>query len=141
MSAAWDFWGPACGKKTFEASKSILKKLDESEAPLNKSAANHLTVNQAIGAFRSVLDRRLLVPPNGAGLVYIRMQAKLKDLALTHEQCITAATQAGRQWQGNIKAQSILNQAEMLLANAESEPLPFSSSPTGYGRDDVMSEL
>jgi hypothetical protein len=31
MGPAWDFWGPACGKKVLDASKSILAKLDAAE--------------------------------------------------------------------------------------------------------------
>jgi len=130
-------------KSVVAAAQSVIAKLEEAEHPKEKSTG--LTVNQAVAAFRSVLDRRLVVPPNGAGLVYIQMQAKLKALALTYEQCVTAASQAGREWQGSIKAQSILNQAEKLLHNAESEPLPTESSTSNdfgrYESEPLLTEL
>lgn len=131
----------AWGGKAKKNAESVLAKLKDSEAP-QATSRNHLTVGQAIEAFRSVLDRRLVVPPNDSGLVYIQMSHKLKALALTREQCVQAAEQAGREWkQGNIKAQSILNQAEKLLHNAESEPLPMEGRSDYETRFDVMDEL
>lgn len=126
--------------KVVSAAQSILAKLEESEHPKEKSSG--LTVNQAVTAFRSALDRRLVVPPNGAGLEYIRMQQRLESLALTYDQCVTAAMQAGREWpKGYIKAQSILNNAEKLLHGAESEPLPMEGrSDYDTGRD-TMDDL
>lgn len=123
------------GGKAKKAAESIVVKLAQSEAPQEK-LRDYLTVKDAIEAFRSVLDRRLIVPPNGAGLLFIQMQHKLKALALTREQCVQAATQAGSEWKGNIKAQSILNQAEALLQNY-TDPSTTISVPS----DSLMDEL
>jgi len=123
------------GTGVVKLASSILDKVAESEAPQERSTG--LTVQDALAAFRSVLDRRL-VPP--LGNTYARIQAQLKSLGLTREQCIAAAEQAGRQWKGPIKAHSIVNQAETLLHNAESEPLPMegrSYDETRSGMDDL----
>lgn len=112
----------AIPKGVVKAAQGIVAKLAESEAPQDKSRS-HLSVQEAISLFQGVLGRRLIIPPNGASLIYIQMSKRLKSLGLDKDQCRIAAEEAGRQWQGNIKAQSIINQAERLLQDAESEPL------------------
>lgn len=128
--------------KALEIRTSVLAKLNASEAPQVKSSLSYLSTADALNIFREVLGPRLLCPPNNASLVFIKMQHRLKSLALTRDQCFAIAEQAKREWtRGNIKAESILNQAEMLLQNSalhSDEPVSLSIEDD---TSDVMSEL
>ena len=118
-------------ERAVKLGESVLRKLDESEAPQGEKVRNYLSVKEALTAFQSVLDRRLILPPNGAGAVFAMMQAKLKSLGLTTAQCDAIAEEAGMQWKGNIKAQSLLNQAEALLQAGQERSAAMGSEPLG----------
>lgn len=143
-------WGEQT-KGTQKAADGVIQKLDQSEAPPEKVAREYASVQEALTAFQSVLGRRLVIPPNGAGPVFAKMQAQIKSLGLTREQCRLAAMEAGKQWsQGSIKAQSIINQAEQLLQSAseslsqwdDDQSSPSSGSSNGVDvTTDVMTDL
>lgn len=117
----------AIPKGVVRAAQGVLEKLQASEHP-DTTRLDWLTVRDAIAVFSGVLDRRLIIPPNGASLEFIRMQHRLKSLGLTKDQCRTIAETAGKQWQGNIKVQSLLNQAERLLQEAAEPELGWTTS-------------
>lgn len=111
----------AFSKGELKAADSVLEKLVACEAPQVKSRSG-LLVRDAITAFRSVIDRRLIAPPAGANGLFAQMQNRLNALGLTYEQCVTIATQANTEWKsGNIKVESLIRQAEVLLAHADGQ--------------------
>ena len=97
-----------------QAVKTAMEKLDRSELAMPKGAGG-LSVNDAIAAFREVLGNRLVVLSSyGAGW-YAQIGNRLKLLGLTRDDCIRVAKSAAAEWQGPIKAESLVRQAEYLL--------------------------
>ena len=111
------------GAKGQKAKASILAKLDKAEAP----KASGLDVKAAVEAFRGVLGSRLILP---MGAVWGMMQNRIRALGLTEEDCRTIATVAASDWQGKVKAESLVRQAEKLLSES-SVPASAKSTPRG----------
>lgn len=110
---------------------SAAKKLREEDAPKKTKG---MSVGAAIEAFRGVLGRRLVLPPNPSVGWYAQMGNRLAALGMTPELCRTAAETAARNWMGNIKAESIIRQADTLLHDSEEEAMP--SNPLPNALDD-----
>jgi hypothetical protein len=98
----------------FRLCNAVLEKLAASEAPPPKPSG--VSCSTAIDAFRSVLGPRLVVPPNPGAVYWVTMTRKLQALGVTREQCVQIATVAAEEWQGKIKAESLVNQGAVLLA-------------------------
>lgn len=97
-----------------KVTESILEKLDRSEVTPKKKREG-MSVAAAIEAFRGVLGSRLVLPPNPSAGWYAMQSAQLTRLGMTPDLCRAVAMQAGSIWQGNIKAESIIRQADRLL--------------------------
>lgn len=113
------------------AMESVLSKLDAAEvAPRKKSTA--LSVGAAIEVLRGVLGRRLVLPPGKLTAGWCaQMSNFLGKYGLTHELLKTAAVQASYEWQGNIKAESVIRQADKLIHNFEAERALGGAEPPG----------
>src|SRR5690606_29631606 len=105
--------------------ESALKKLELAEMPVKQRG---LTVPDAIKAFREVLGPRLLAPRYEARGVLGQMKNRIQALGLTRDDCITIAKAAAVEWQGVIRAESLVRQADKLLASAQME-VPLTSTP------------
>lgn len=92
----------------------VLAKLEAAELPVKKSAG--ISVMEVIGIFRGVLGNRLIAPPFTAVGVLAQMKNRIAALGLTEALCKQAAEEAGRRWTGPIRAESIVRQADALLA-------------------------
>lgn len=99
---------------------SALAKLETAELPVKK-AQYGVTVNEAIDAFRGVLGRRLLTPPWSAIGVLSAMKNRLAALGLTRGDCETVARVAATEWQGTVRAESIVRQADKLMAMSQQQ--------------------
>lgn len=100
-----------------KAKESLLIKMAESSKPLEKKSG--LTVKDALNVFSGVLRGRLILPPPNASALWAQMQQRIRLLGLTPLDCTIIAKQAASEWTGQIKAQSLINQAESLLQNAQ----------------------
>lgn len=103
---------------------SALAKLEESELPVKKSTC--LTVPDAIAAFRWVLGPRLIAPPFSAAGVLGQMKNRIQALGLTKTDCEAIAKVAGVEWEGQIRAESLVRQADKLLTESQ---LPLPTAP------------
>jgi hypothetical protein len=122
--------------KAVRAGESVLKKLELAELPVKQRS--YLTVPDAIKAFREVLGPRLLAPRYEARGVLGQMKNRIQALGLTRSDCTTIAKVAGAEWKGVIRAESLVRQADKLLAGAQME-LPATSTP--HLRDSSPVEL
>lgn len=111
---------------TSKLAASIVAKLEESELPVKR--ASYLTVPDAIAAFRGVLGPRLIAPPFSAAGVMGQMKNRIQALGLTKTDCETIAKVAGVGWQGQIRAESLVRQADKLLTESQL-PLPVKAAP------------
>lgn len=98
--------------------RSILSKLESAELPVKKHG---LSLQAALEAFRAVLGRRLIAPPAGAGGVFAQMARRVAALGLTLGDCTTVAKVAAVEWQGPVRAESLVRQADKLLAMSQQE--------------------
>lgn len=128
------------GSRIVKDAASILEKLELAEMPVKKAPG--LSVNDAIAAFREVLGQRLLAPGYQAVGVLAQMKNRIQALGLTRDDCVRVATVAGAQWQGVIRAESLVRQADKLLAGSQGDTKPFAPPPRGgspveLGEDDI----
>lgn len=118
---------------------SILEKLELAELPVSKGT--YLTVPDAISAFREVLGPRLVAPGFQAVGVLAQMKNRIQSLGLTRADCVAVAKVAGIQWAGPIRAESLVRQADVLMAGAQqtfsTAPPPRQSSPVELGEEDI----
>ncbi len=105
--------GKAAGNKTAEL---VLAKLERSELPVRRAG---LAPQKAIEAFGEVLGRRLIVPPSGAIGVYRQMAQRLASLGMTRGDCVTVAKVAAAEWTGHVRAESLVRQADKLMAASQ----------------------
>lgn len=99
---------------------TILAKLELAEMPVaNKQYG--VTVTDAITAFRETLGRRLIAPPFAAVGVLSQMKNRLAALGLTRGDCTTIAKVAAATWRGPVRAESLVRQADKLLAQSQQE--------------------
>lgn len=120
--------------------RSVLEKIELAEMPVRRGT--YLTVPDVIEAFREVLGARLLAPRHEAAGVRAQMKNRIQALGLTRADCVTAAKVAGAKWQGTIRAESIVRQADMLLAESQlslptSRTPPPRQSPVELGDDEI----
>lgn len=113
--------------------EGILTKLDLSELGLKKKSTG-LAVPKAVEAFRGVLGARLIVPPTPGPSWWAQMSRKLADYGLTEGDCRTVAKVAAAQWQGPIRAESLIRQADRLLSMSQQE-LPIAAKHPKAGID------
>lgn len=99
---------------------AVLSKLEASELKVKHTG---LLIPEAIEAFKEVLGARLVIPPNGAAGVYMQIKRRIVALGLTRGDCTTVAKVAAVEWEGRIKVESLVRQADTLLAQAQF-PLP-----------------
>lgn len=120
--------GPLAGiydMKAMAAASCIRHKLDASEQP---KAASGLAVGEAITAFREVLGNRLVVPPSPSAGWYAQLGRELANTGITRLQCTQIAKTADATWRMKfIKAESLIRQAQLLLAEAQQD-LTFESA-------------
>lgn len=107
---------------------SALAKIEASERPKETRGAG-LAVTDALDAFKSALGDRLVVPPTPGKPWWAMMGNGLKKYGLSRQQCATVAKVAGAKWRGFIKAESLVRQASVLLAESQLE-LPETGGPT-----------
>lgn len=93
-------------------------KLEAATLPVKKPTYG-ATVPQAIEAFRGVLGARLVCPPWTAKGVLAMMSKRLTALGLTVGDCTTIAKVAAAQWQGAVRAESLVRQADKLLQESQ----------------------
>lgn len=99
---------------------AALNKLEAAEMPVKKPTYG-VTVPEAIEVFRGVLGRRLIAPPWSAAGVLAQMKNRLVALGLTRGDCTTIAKVAAAEWQGPVRAESLVRQADKLMAMAQQE--------------------
>lgn len=105
--------GANAKRKALDSAKT---KIEASELLSSKREGGApLSVGKAIDAFREVLGDRLVVPPTPGKLFWITMSRGLGVLGADEEQCRRIATVGGDQWQGHIKAESLVRQGAVLL--------------------------
>lgn len=120
--------------------QSIIAKLDESERPRPPASARGTSISEAMAAFREVLGGRLVPPPDGASGMWAQMAKRVGALGITRLDCLSIAKTAGSQWRGQIKALSLVNQAETLLQ--ASQLISVDDEPLGHAAGSVdMDEL
>ena len=115
------------------ARDSVIAKLDASEEPVAPKE-KAFTLREAIEAFQSVLGQRLTTPPNPPVSWYIIQQRRLNMLGIGAPECCVIAAEAGQQWTGRIKAESLVNQGASLLADAE-QRAATQGTPSSLGSD------
>jgi hypothetical protein len=118
------------------ARETLLAKLDAAEAPATKEKPG-VTFAQAELAFRSALGARLVTPPNPPHSYYAVNQRKLTLLGITDEQCKQIAAEAGSQWTGRIKMESIINQAASLMADFEANGKRDPGEPDSWDLEEL----
>lgn len=125
-----------------KAAHTALAKLDLAELPVKKGT--YLTTSDAIAAFREVLGQRLLAPGFQAVGVLAQMKNRIQALGLTRQDCTAIAKAAGAEWQGVIRAESLVRQADKLLAGSQlalgqgqRTPQSRSHSPVELGDDEI----
>lgn len=128
-----------CTPKQENLRDAIKAKLELAEMPVNKPAG--LKVADAISAFRGVLGRRLVEPPSAAYGVMGYMKQRIAALGLTVRDCETIAKVAAAEWRGAVKAESLVRQADRLLA-ASQQSLPYDvdrpdNAPVELDADDI----
>lgn len=126
-----------CGSKIVKTAAAIRAKLELSELPVKGS---YLTVTDAISAFREVLGNRLVAPGFQAVGVLGQMKNRIQALGLTRADCVTIAKVAGAEWQGLVRAESLVRQADKLMANGQLEistPHTRNGSPVELGEEDI----
>jgi hypothetical protein len=97
------------------AKESTLDKLDRSELIRGKGRPSTATpIRDVMRVFSGVLGRRLIPPPSSGRQIWAQMQRRVDALGVDLEGCRELAEEAGRRWQGSIKAESIVRQAERL---------------------------
>jgi hypothetical protein len=93
---------------------------DELKGP--KKRGGGLTVADAVKVLQGVLGRRLVLPaafPRCGQSWYVQLQNRINASGLTAAHLTAAANVAADQWRGPIKAESLIRQADVLLADAE----------------------
>lgn len=128
------------GNRLVKDAASILDKLELAEMPVAKGT--YLTVNDAIDAFAGVLGKRLIAPTFQAVGVRAQMKNRIQALGLTRADCVTVAKVAGAQWQGAIRAESLVRQADKLLQESQLDlsgapPKPKHASPVELSDDEI----
>lgn len=107
--------------------ESFLLKLEKAE--MLKGAKKGLDPRTAVEAFREVLGDRLVAP---LGSVWGELGGRLRRLGLSRMDCVTIAKVAKEQWRrGPIKAESLVRQAEVLLAAAQQD-FKFYQEPNSW---------
>ncbi len=97
-----------------------------------------ITVGAALDAFKGVLGPRLLVPPSSAAGVFGQMAQRLKALGLTAADCVAVAKSANERWpRGAIRAESLVRQADSLLAEAQQDLPGTTRTPTKTYLEDL----
>lgn len=108
-----------CEPKQRRVADGLLEKLAASEVPRKKEGPS---VHVVIEVFRGVLGRRLITPPAPSPAWYAQQSAQLARMGMTVELCRRAAQVAAEVWQGPIRAESIIRQADKLLHEQAYEP-------------------
>lgn len=111
-----EFLDTALTDKERKLVTAVVRKLETAEMPVKSSG---LPLAEALAAFREVLGSRLVTPPSGAAGVYAQMTKRLHALGLSRMDCVTIAKAAGVEWQGRIKAESLLRQGDVLLSSSQ----------------------
>lgn len=75
-------------------------------------------VRDAIKAAEGVLGRRLIVPEHPPALFYITLQKRINMSGLDGNSIKRAAEAAAEQWGGKVKFESLIRQADSLLADS-----------------------
>ena len=114
-------------RKTIEG---LFAKLDKSEAPRGTG----IDVKAAVAAFEGVLGTRLVRP---MGAVWGMMQNRIRALGLTEADCASIAAAAGGEWEGRIKAESLVRQAEKLLQSNGAPSTPSRGKRGALDMDDL----
>lgn len=107
---------------------SLIEKIDAKE-----TRVPGLSARTAVEAFRRVLGNRLVLPPSGAAGAWGAMARRLSALALTEDDCSTIAKRAAAEWRsGPIRAESLVRQADVLLAGVGGEHPSSRAQSTGW---------
>lgn len=126
-------------RKAVKLAESVLSKLELAEMPVARGT--YLTVDDAIEAFSEVLGARLLAPEKKAVGVRSQMKSRIQALGLTRADCTTVAKVAAAKWQGVIRAESLVRQADRLMAESQLEfappPRQQVPSPVELGDDEI----
>lgn len=113
--------------------ESARAKIEDSEkaAPHRETG---LAIGKAIEAFTVELGARLVLPPSPPGSWYAIQTRKLASMGVTVDDCRSIAKQAGSQWKGKIKVESLINQGAVLLDDAKhGEAGPDNNFPMNLG--------
>lgn len=100
----------------------IIAKLDKCEAAKPTTLA--LTADDLVEVCKGALGSRLILPLSGAAGVWGVIIGRLKQTGLTREQAARAARAAAVQWQGPVRLESIVRQADKLLHQPEANESP-----------------
>lgn len=99
---------------------ALLEKIDNAEIrQKTKAVGKGLAPQVAIEAFREVLGKRLVPPLQGE---FGQLGVLLRNKGLTRMQCISVAKTAAAEWRaGPIRVLSLVRQADVLLAGAQTD--------------------
>lgn len=109
--------------RTDKVAQSVLDKLLASEVVLEAPSCH-----KALEWMAEELGNRLIPPPKGAAGVFAQISHRIRMLGLDERQIRRAAGAAGDQWTGLIKAESIIRQADRLLAGPAVESVARAGS-------------
>lgn len=107
--------------KQLKAWSSFHERVIRDELKGKKKAGSGLTVASAVKVLDGVLGRRLVLPaayPRCGQSWFVQLQNRINASGLTEEHLKKAATEAAQAWRGRIKAESVIRQADVLLADA-----------------------
>lgn len=108
-----------------------------SEELKKERAAESYSVARAIEAAKGVLRSRLILPAGKPGRVwFIQLQNRINSSGLNEDLIVKAATAARDEWRGPVKFESLVRQADTLLAGTA----PLKTSPKErkvYGAEDI----
>lgn len=94
-------------------------------------------VRDAIKAAEGVLGRRLVVPEHPGQVFYITLQKRINMSGLDADSIKRAAKAAGEQWNGKVKFESLIRQADSLLADST----PLVKQKGGKHSEEYMEDL
>lgn len=96
------------------------------------------SVRSAIEAAKGVLRSRLVLPAGKPSVVwFVQLQNRINASGLDEALIIKAATAAGEQWRGPVKFESLIRQADTLLAGTAPLKTAKQVSRKSYGEDDI----
>lgn len=132
---------PSLSKQQQKAWSSFYERVQKA-AMKPKNSGGGLSVREAVTVLQGVLGRRLVLPagfPRCGQVWFIQLQNRINASGLTAELVAKAGKEADKQWRnGRIKFESIIRQADTLLADVRLDEESGESTPGDYVPDQMQ---